>query len=86
MAKKMNILEQKQSNLEFVRSTTRGLISLVTNTISSLKEVNQQIDTEIAEIDGMQASLLNTREGLSAERQHNEQIIKNFGTLIGATE
>lgn len=86
MARKMNILEQKQNNLELVRSKARGLVSIVTGTISSLREVNQQIDTEIAEIDGMQASLLNTREGLSAERQQNEQIIKNFGALIGATE
>lgn len=86
MARKMNILEQKQNNLELVRSKARGLVSIVTGTISSLREVNQQIDTEIAEIDGMQASLLNTREGLSAERQQNEQIIKNFGALIGVTE
>lgn len=85
MAKK-NILEQKQSNLEAMRAQARSLVSLVTNTVSSLKEVNSKIDSEIADIDSVQASLMDTRDGLAAERKRNETIIHNFSRLVGDVE
>lgn len=79
-------MKKKQSNLELVCQKARALVSVVTDTISSLAEVNKAIDTEIADIEGMQASLMDTRENLFAEKRHNEQIIKNFNALIGASE
>lgn len=84
MAKKLNILEQKQSNLQALESRTHGLINMVTETIESLASANHDIDSEIADIEGYQRSLSETRNGLLAAKRQNDTIITNFRTLIGA--
>ena len=84
MAKKLSVIDEKQAQLDFVRTRTQGVISVVTQTINSLTDINAVIDDEIGDIDGYQRSLSETREGLVAAQQQNATIIANFRALIGA--
>lgn len=84
MAKKLSVIDEKQARLDFVRTRTQGVISVVTQTINSLADINAVIDDEIGDIDGYQRSLSETREGLVAAQQQNATIIANFRALIGA--
>lgn len=82
MAKKVDVLAQKQAELNTYMGQANAAISLVTNTVSNLSAINEKIDAKIREIDEYQAGLAATKTGLTDARTKNERIIKNFNALL----
>lgn len=82
MAKKVDVLKQKQLELDTYVGQAKDAISLVTDTISTLGTINESIDAKIREIDDYTAGLSETRSGLTDARTMNERIIKNFNALL----
>lgn len=78
-----DILSQKQNQLAAYNAQFESAVSLVTSTIDRLGEIDASINATIAEIDEYQKGLTDTRESLDGARRRNEQVIKNFRTLLG---
>lgn len=78
-----DILSQKQNQLAAYNAQFESAVSLVTSTIDRLGEIDMSINATIAEIDEYQKGLATTRQDLDSARSRNEQIIKNFRTLLG---
>ena len=78
----VDVLKQKQSELNTYVSQATAAISLVTDTISSLGAINERIDERIKEIDEYVGGLMSTKTGLAEAHSKNERIIKNFSALL----
>lgn len=82
MKKKLNILEQKEAELLALNDKSESAVRLVQATIDGLERTNSQIQEKIEEIDEIQRRFSNTRDGLEATYNKNQQIAKNFKTLL----
>ena len=82
MKKKPNILEQKEAELLALNDKSESAVRLVQATIDGLERTNSQIQEKIEEIDEIQCRFSNTRDGLEATYNKNQQIAKNFKTLL----
>lgn len=82
MAKKVDMLQQKQNELNTYVGRANATISIVTDTVAILAAINENIDDKIREIDEYQAGLDATKSGLTDARTKNERIIKNFNALL----
>lgn len=82
MVKKTDVLTQKQSELNAYVDQAKAAISLVTDTIARLSDINENIDAKIREIDEYSAGLAATKSGLTNAKTKNERILKNFNALL----
>lgn len=80
----VDILQQKQIKLNDCVTRFNNAVSLVTNTIGSLDEINRDITNTIQEIEDYQRELETTRAGLDDARTKNERVIANFRALLSA--
>lgn len=84
MAKKVDVLQQKQNELNTYVGQANAAISIVTTTVATLGTINEHIDAKIREIDEYTAGLVATKSGLTDAKTKNERIIKNFNALLNA--
>lgn len=80
-----DILAQKKNQLASHNAQFDSAVSLVTGTIDRLEEINASIESEVSEINEYQKGLSETKDSLNTARLRNEQIIKNFHSLIERT-
>ena len=86
MAKKTDVLQQKQKELAECQEQCGAAISIVTSTIRNLNQINEQIDTKVKEIEEYQNQLDTTKSGLEDTKKKNERIIKNFNALLDVND
>ena len=82
MAKRKDILSKKQEELAGVVAAFEIAVSVVSNVVKNLSDLNTQIDTEIQEIDEYQKELQSTRDSLASAKSKNERIMQNFNGLL----
>ncbi|MCI8605123.1 MAG: hypothetical protein HFE79_13435 [Ruminiclostridium sp.] len=80
--KTKNIIEEKQKQLEALRTESSRALNIVTSTINSLSTVNEKIDVTISEINEAKIKLSSTENDLNQTKMHNAKIIDKFKTLI----
>lgn len=80
---KEDILQQKQRELDNYMGQFNGAVSLITNTIDSLSDINQAINNKVSEIEAYQADLEDTKNGLLNAQSKNAKVIANFRALLG---
>lgn len=78
----VDVLKQKQSELNTYVGQATAAIALVTDTISSLSAINEHIDVKIKEIDDYVDGLMSTKAGLTEAQSKNARIIQNFSALL----
>ena len=76
---KEDILQEKRRELDQYTGQFNGAVSLITNTIDNLSDINQAI----YEIEAYQADLEETKSGLLSARDQNAKVIANFRALLG---
>lgn len=77
-----NIIEEKQKQLEVLKTESSRALDIVTSTINQLATVNEKIDVTISEINEAKAKLQSTEDDLNKTRVHNSKIIDKFKALI----
>ncbi len=77
-----DILQEKQSEIARLTRQANEAVDLVSRTINSLEDINQQIDSAISEIDAYSQGLAVARASMSKERNNNAAIIANFSKLL----
>lgn len=77
-----NIIEEKQKQLEVLRTESSRALDIVTSTINSLTTVNEKIDVTISEINEAKAKLQSTENDLNETKIHNAKVIDKFKSLI----
>lgn len=82
MAKKPDILTEKQQRLDLAVQRYDSAVAVVTNTISSLSALSQDIAQQIADIDTYVASLIDTRAELELARNRTNKVSQNFAQLL----
>ena len=82
MAKKPDILTEKQQRLDLAVQRYDSAVAVVTNTISSLSALSQDIAQQIADIDTYVASLNDTRAELELARNRTNKVSQNFAQLL----
>ena len=78
-----DMLRRKEERLTSYQNTFDTAISAVTKTIDQLESANNEISTEIEEIESYQSGLEATKDNLENTKTRNEKVIQNFRTLIG---
>ncbi len=86
MAKTKDVLQQKQKELADCQKQFGAAISLVTSTVNSLSQINDDIEVKVREIEEYQSQLNTTKAGLKDTKNKNERIIKNFNALLEVGE
>ena len=84
--KTVDVLQRKKEELAAYSEQFDIAVGVVTSTVQNLNKLNEKITEKIQEIDDYQAELLKTRDGLSATKTKNEQVIKNFNALLCVEE
>lgn len=82
----VDVLSEKVSKLNALKSQADTAVGVVTSTINSLELINQEYDDTIAEIDSYVAQLNATRDSMNKNRQYNTTIISNFSKLLEVEE
>lgn len=82
-SKEPDIMLKKQAQLSRYMAQYDSAVSLVTNTINNLGEINRGIEDTILEIDDYQKGLDATKAGLSEAKAKNDKVIANFRALLG---
>ena len=80
--KTKNIIEEKQKQLEALRTESSRALNIVTSTINSLSTVNEKIDVTISEINEAKIKLSSTENDLNQTKMHTAKIIYKLKTLI----
>lgn len=78
----VDVLKQKQAELNTYLGQADAAISIVTDTVNKLVAINETIDFRISEIDEYTTGLLQTKTGLSNAKSRNKRIIENFNALL----
>lgn len=79
---KNNIIEEKQKQLNILRTESNVALDIVTSTINSLATVNEKIDATISEINEVKEKLQSTEDDLNQTKVHNAKVIDKFKSLI----
>ncbi len=82
MKRVKDLVSQKQDELIGLKEVSGRAIDIVTSTINQLADVNDKIDSKIAEIEKIEAGLAETKSGFDVTRLHNIKIIEKFRNLI----
>ena len=77
-----DILKEKSEAIRKLARLSQNAVDMVTRTISSLENINQEIDQAVDEIDRYSEDLMKTRQEMSDQREHNKAIISNFSKLL----
>ena len=77
-----DILGEKKEQLNTYVLQFNSAVSLVTDTINSLKTINEGIEATIGEIEAYQAQLQETKQGLLDTRDKNYRVVRNFTSLL----
>ena len=77
-----NIITTKERELVKLQKESSSALDLVTSTINHLSSINDEIDSQVAEIEEAKAKLELTERGLNATKQNNVMIISKFRALI----
>lgn len=78
----VSIIEQKELELSMLQQQSASALDIVTNTITDLEMVNNEIIEKINEITNYKTQLQNTEDKLSQTQIHNAKIIEKFKALI----
>ena len=78
----VSIIEQKELELSMLQQQSASALDIVTNTITDLEMVNNEIIEKINEITNYTTQLQNTEDKLSQTQMHNAKIIEKFKALI----
>ena len=84
--KTTDVLAEKVSKLNELKTQADFAVGIVTSTISGLELINQELDDTISEIDTYVAQLNETRESMNKNRKYNTAIIANFSKLLEVEE
>lgn len=79
---KKNILQEKKNKLTTLQAKSAQALDVVTNTISSLERINEDICNTIDEIEEAKRDLENTAAGFTTTKNRNERIIERFKAMI----
>lgn len=79
-----DIVAQKKGNLDLYNAQFDHAVSLITDTIDSLKQINLRITETVKEIEDYEAELAATKNGLASARARNEIVIAKYASLISA--
>ena len=79
---KKNILQEKKNKLSNLQAKSAQALDVVTNTISSLERINEDICNTIDEIEETKRDLENTAAGFTTTKSRNERIIERFKAMI----
>ena len=82
MKKVQDLVSQKQDELIGLKEASGRAIDIVISTINQLADVNDKIDSKIAEIEKIEAGLAETKSVFDVTRLHNIKIIEKFRNLI----
>lgn len=77
-----DVLAQKEVKLEQLNKRSDATVQLVRTALDGLSQVDVEIGATISEIDAMQQRMTDTRSGLEARRNKNQQIMHNFKSLL----
>lgn len=81
--KSVDLIETKKQETESLKTESANALDLVTSTIKKLRDVNENIDTKIAETNHAKQTLQGIEDDLNETKKHNEIIIEKFQNLIG---
>lgn len=77
-----NILTEKETQLNSLVQESTDAVSLITNTISRLETVNEQISEKSEEISTYRAELDRIQGSMDQQIAHNEKIIGKFKSFL----
>ena len=77
-----DMLHEKSAEIQRLTQEADNAVSLVTQTISNLEVINQQISDGMDELDAYANELAKTRQTMARARSHNSAIIQNFTRLL----
>jgi uncharacterized protein Yka (UPF0111/DUF47 family) len=77
-----NILTEKETQLNSLVKESTDAVSLITNTISRLETVNEQIYEKSEEISTYRAELDRIQGSMDQQIAHNEKIIGKFKSFL----
>lgn len=80
--KVVNLIEQKQNELNVLKEESTKALDMVTSTIDRLSKTNEKIVTTINEIKEAKSKLENTEKELNQTHSSNTKIIEKFAALI----
>lgn len=78
----LDLLQEKQNEVARLARQANEAVDIVTRTMNELEGINQQIDSDLAEIDAYTKELAVTRAAMSKQRKNNTAIIANFAKLL----
>lgn len=81
-ARVQNILTEKETQLNSLVQESTDAVSLITNTISRLETVNEQIHEKSEEISAYRAELDRIQGSMDQQIAHNEKIIGKFKSFL----
>lgn len=83
MKKKItDVLQIKEARLAELNQMSSDAVQAVRASMDSLGGVNAEIEATMTEIDAYVQRLTQTRDGLSATHSKNQQIVRNFKSLL----
>lgn len=83
---KKDVLSAKIASLDLHRNVCSTCLSAITHMIESIKDANEAMSHEIADIETYQSELEAVKNDMASEQTKNERILHNLNALIGATE
>ncbi len=78
-----DVLELKKRELNACTQQYDSAISLVTSTVQNLKQLGEDIDNKIREIEEYNSRLMETREEYIRMKEKNDKVAANFSALLG---
>ena len=78
----LDLLQEKQNRIAQLSRQASDAVDVVTRTMNSLEEINQQIDCDLDEIDAYINNLNVARNAMYLQRKNNTSIIANFSKLL----
>lgn len=85
LRKSRDVLKEKRNRIVALEAQANYAVNIVTSTIDALGAINQQIDSDLKEIDEYASELEAARLAMAGRRKNNEAIIANFSKLLGVT-
>lgn len=78
----LDTLKMKELQLKSVEERSIDAVKSVHDSMNYLQSLNDETANIIEEIDDCQKRLAETREGLTARQNKNQQILQNFRRLL----
>lgn len=78
----LNVLDEKKIQLQLVQEASSNAVSVFTNAIEEIKNINTDIQARKNEIDSLIEALKSTKVELIETEKANDTIIQKFETLL----